>query len=197
MGIFISHNSADKPTARALATLLVEQGVDVWFDEWNIALGDSIVGGIEKGLKEANIFVILWSANARDSNWVSTETNAFIRKRIDDYGLKIIPLMVDSTPMPVLLADFRGYDLSSGVTLDQVIAEMLGHPRDIEVAARLQKKINELTEKNTDPHDPLPYLICPTCGSADLNRSSACDTTRDEMYYLIDCTQCNWSDWTQ
>lgn len=32
MKAFISHNRADKASARALATLLVEQGEDVWFD---------------------------------------------------------------------------------------------------------------------------------------------------------------------
>ena len=41
MRIFISHNKADLITARAIALLLVEQGLDVWFDEWEIRPGDS------------------------------------------------------------------------------------------------------------------------------------------------------------
>lgn len=35
--------------------LLVEQGVDVWFDEWELRPGDSIVGGIEEGLSNAGV----------------------------------------------------------------------------------------------------------------------------------------------
>ena len=97
MKIFISHNKADKASARALAVLLVEQGVDVWFDEWELCPGDSIVGGIEEGLSNAGVFVLLWSKAAEASNWVGTEVRAFLRRRVDDDGLKIVPLMVDGT----------------------------------------------------------------------------------------------------
>jgi hypothetical protein len=58
MNVFISHNSSDKDTARLLAVALVEQGVNVWFDEWAIRPGDSITGGIETGLSEADVFVL-------------------------------------------------------------------------------------------------------------------------------------------
>ena len=65
---FISHNKADKATARLLATALVETGVSVWFDEWNLRPGDSIVGGIEGGISQCDVFVISWSFKAQQSN---------------------------------------------------------------------------------------------------------------------------------
>jgi len=61
MNVFISHNKSDKETARFLAIALVEQGANVWFDEWKIRPGDSITGGIEVGLSTADIFVLVWT----------------------------------------------------------------------------------------------------------------------------------------
>ncbi|HEY0152954.1 MAG TPA: toll/interleukin-1 receptor domain-containing protein [Longimicrobium sp.] len=61
MKAFISHNAADKETARLLASRLVERGIDVWFDEWQLRPGDSITGGIETGIGECDTFVTLWS----------------------------------------------------------------------------------------------------------------------------------------
>jgi hypothetical protein len=43
---FISHNKADADTARLFAMTLTEQGVSVWFDEWDLRPGDSIPDGI-------------------------------------------------------------------------------------------------------------------------------------------------------
>lgn len=193
--MFISHNKADKLSARALATMLVEQGVDLWFDEWEIRPGDSIVGGIEAGLQEANVFVLLWSEQAAASNWVGAELRAFIRKRIDDTGMRIVPLMVDDTQLPALVADYRGFDLS-GVRLEDVVEELTGSPRDVKVAQVLQRKLNDLTERNTKG-DPLGYLVCPSCGSDKLGRSSSTDHSRDDTYYIIECEDCGWGDWTQ
>lgn len=197
MSTFISHNAADKDTARALATMLVEQGENVWFDEWEIRPGQSIVGGIEAGLEGAASFVLLWSEAAQRSNWVGAEVRAIIRRRIDDGDLRIIPLMVDNTALPALVADYRGFNLAGGVTLDEVVREMTGRPRDIEVAQRLQARLHELTGQNIDPRDPFGVIICPTCGSDQLDRTTSIDHKRDDLYYIIECQGCGWGDWTQ
>lgn len=197
MSTFISHNAADKDTARALATMLVEQGENVWFDEWEIRPGQSIVGGIEAGLNGASSFVLLWSEAAQRSNWVGAEVRAIIRRRIDDGDLRIIPLMVDDTALPALVADYRGFNLAGGVTLDEVVREMTGRPRDIEVAQRLQARLHELTGQIVDPRDPFGVIICPACGSDQLARSTSIDHARDDLYYVINCEGCGWGEWTQ
>lgn len=65
MLVFVSHNKSDKATARLLASALVETGVNVWFDEWSLRPGDSIVGGIENGLAECDVFVLIWSQHCQ------------------------------------------------------------------------------------------------------------------------------------
>ncbi|PIP17557.1 MAG: hypothetical protein COX43_03700 [Parcubacteria group bacterium CG23_combo_of_CG06-09_8_20_14_all_35_9] len=48
-----------------------------------------------------------------------------------------------------------------------------------------------------DSDDPLPFKICPRCGNDALNRSSYTDYEGDEVYYIVECKKCGWSEWTQ
>jgi molybdate-binding protein len=41
--VFLSHNQADKPRVRRLAERLRTAGLRVWFDEWVLKPGDSIL----------------------------------------------------------------------------------------------------------------------------------------------------------
>ena len=62
------------------------------------------------------------------------------------------------------------------------------------------RQLNELLEQRTiDPNSdaPLPYIVCPRCGSQELDRKSATDAAHDEVYYMINCRNCDWSEWTQ
>ena len=56
---------SDKSTARLLVMALVEQGEDVWFDEWEIRPGESITGGIEEGVSTCDAFILIWSESAK------------------------------------------------------------------------------------------------------------------------------------
>lgn len=198
MNVFISHNSRDKADARLLATLLAQQGVNVWFDEWNIRPGESLTGGIEEGLGNAEVFVLLWSEGAHSSRWVGTEMRAYIRQRVDDDTLRIVPVMLDETPLPVLVADYRGFNLTGGnCTMEDVVEGLTGTRTDQELAALLQRRLNEVTQGSTEADPMFGVLVCPSCGGTDFERSQAIDYDRDDAYYTIGCKDCGWGDWTQ
>lgn len=62
------------------------------------------------------------------------------------------------------------------------------------------KELNELLDDRVmDPEDssPFPYKVCPKCGNEDLKRTSHDDYEREETYYVIGCTECGWSDWSE
>ncbi len=48
--VFLSHSSNDKPVVRDLGERLRRDGRKVWFDEWDIRLGDSVYAKISDGL---------------------------------------------------------------------------------------------------------------------------------------------------
>jgi hypothetical protein len=195
--VFISHNKKQKSSARTLALALVENGASVWFDEWNLRPGDSLTGGIEEGLTQANVFVLLWSKEAAKSNWVGTEVRAYLRRRVDDKTLHIVPILVDDTPLPTLVADYKGYVVRSSRSLGGVAADISGNSSEAKLVQRLIKRLDELTIDEDARNDPLPYKRCPQCGSDQLERKSALDPRDDDMYYFIGCTECGWGEWSQ
>lgn len=201
MIVFLSHNSADKETVRTLAMLLAGEGINLFFDEWDIRLGDALMGVIEQGLQDADIFVVVWSDAARRSNWVDVEVQTFLRRRVDNHALRVIPLMLDDTPLPALLANYAGMNIApgnrQGNTIETVVRALVGDDRDVQLAQRLQRRLNQLAEEILGPGDPFGWLVCPGCGSDQLTRNSVTDPDRDETYYTIHCDVCGHGDWTQ
>lgn len=195
MKVFISHNKADKIASRLLAIALVEQGIGVWFDEWEIRPGDSITGGLEAGLSDSDVFMLVWSANARASNWVGTEIRAYVTRRVSDTSLRIIPILLDDTRLPTLVAEYKGFAWDESRP-DQIAAAVTGNQTDREVRRLLQNRLLDLTWGVASSGDMLPYLVCPSCGSAKLHRSQQHDN-RGDCYYCIRCEECQWNDATE
>lgn len=191
MKAFISHNAADKETARLLASLLVNRGIDVWFDEWKLRPGDSITGGIETGIGECDTFVIVWSASAKASRWVSTELRAAVRRRVDDEALRVIPILVDDTPLPTLVADYRGFQLRTLTDLTSIARDIAGDRDETESARRLQKRLLELALGEFPADDPITAGLCPRCASTQLVASIIDDSVFDDHYYQITCCSCD------
>lgn len=71
------------------------------------------------------------------------------------------------------------------------------NPEDIDWTAEQILNLYKHRVYSSDPSDPLPYNICPNCGSAELERGSYNDDQRDETYFVINCKSCKWSNWTQ
>jgi hypothetical protein len=57
--VFISHSSTDKHFTSRLAQDLKRSGIPVWYDSWEIRVGDSIVEKIDQGLKECDYLIIV------------------------------------------------------------------------------------------------------------------------------------------
>lgn len=54
--VFISHASEDKDEfVRPLANALIQQGLNVWFDEMTLRIGDSLRQKIDKGLANSRV----------------------------------------------------------------------------------------------------------------------------------------------
>ena len=100
-GVFLSHAGEDNDRfTRRFAERLQEAGCRVWFDEWEMLPGDSLVDKVfEEGLKEADAMVVVLSANSVDKPWVREELNAGFIKRIEG-TCKLIPVVLDDVEVP-------------------------------------------------------------------------------------------------
>ncbi|HTY21934.1 MAG TPA: toll/interleukin-1 receptor domain-containing protein [Desulfomonilaceae bacterium] len=108
--VFLSHQSGDKPFVTALAECLRRNGVEVFFDTWDIRPGDSIPGEIEAGLSSADIFLYVLSPAALASKWVQAEYHASLYRKLNDHSIRIIPILRHDVEAPPLIAPLKRID---------------------------------------------------------------------------------------
>jgi small GTP-binding protein len=104
--VFLSHSSKDKAVVREVAELLRQDGLKVWFDEWEIKASDSIPAKIEEGLDLSRVLVLCMSANAFGSDWAQLESGTFRFLDPLNKERRFIPLRLDDTPIKGSLAQF-------------------------------------------------------------------------------------------
>lgn len=196
MRCFLSYNKVDKEAARSIGAHMVLSGIDVWFDEWEIQAGDSIPGKLNEGLGAFDAFVLLWSADSNRSNWVRQELHSAIIRAVKDSSAKIVPCLLDETPLPALISDRRGVDFSDFHRgIDELLGDLTGsRTRRLRLLA-IQAALQEMDVKwITHPALP-PMVCCPRCGEIEtLEAWEQIDHKRDDRYAGMRCTSCGWSD---
>ncbi|MBV9789685.1 MAG: toll/interleukin-1 receptor domain-containing protein [Chloroflexi bacterium] len=109
--VFISHRASDAQLAERLSRELRDAGHQVWLDEWEIGLGDSIVERMNEGLQGAAYVVVCYSAAGVTSPWMSREWASALARQLEGHGVKILPVRLSDGPPPAILADLRYADL--------------------------------------------------------------------------------------
>src|SRR5882724_9221454 len=104
--VFLSHSSKDQDIVRPIAERLRNDGLRVWFDEWEIKPGDSIPAKIEEGLEQSRVLVLCMSANAFGSEWSQLEASTFRFRDPLNQERRFIPLRLDDAPVKGSLAQF-------------------------------------------------------------------------------------------
>jgi len=79
---FISHASEDKnEIVRDLADALKENGFKVWYDEFELKVGDSLRKKIDSGLTNSKYGIVIISPSFVNKNWTEYELNGMVRKK--------------------------------------------------------------------------------------------------------------------
>ena len=125
---FISHASEDKQKfVRPLAEELTELGLKIWYDEFELKVGDSLRGSIDRGLVNSRYGIVVLSKNFFSKNWPQYELDGLTAREID--GRKVIlPIWYGISKKDVLrysppLADKIAID-SSKKTIAEIAAEL-------------------------------------------------------------------------
>lgn len=201
--VFISYNKADSEAARELAIFLAAEEMGVWFDEWEVAAGDSIIGRIEEGLQDCGCFLLLWSRNAAKSSWVRQELRAALVKAIEEGVPKVIPVRLDDTDLPPLLRDLRYLRYQDGNEEGRraLVREIVGREPSNSFLRAVVRKYHELV-RDPERSETLGLAACPNCGSQKLRPDSDLEVDEDwgsdgpqhtvAVFRAVHCCECGW-----
>lgn len=108
--LFICHASEDKPFVDELAKFLDKKGSEIWYDQREIKVGQSIVERINEGLDQATHLIVICSSVSVTKPWVRKELSVALMRQLQNRSIKVVPLVKDDCILPSLLADIRYAD---------------------------------------------------------------------------------------
>jgi predicted nucleic acid-binding Zn-ribbon protein len=89
---FISHASEDKEDiVRNLADALINNGFKVWYDEFELTVGDSLRKKIDSGLKNSKYGIVIISPSFVKKNWTEYELNGMVAREMNGHKV-ILPI---------------------------------------------------------------------------------------------------------
>lgn len=112
--IFISHSSRDKAAALHLATTLNFCAIDVWLDDWELEVGQSLTDEIAKAMDESRFIAILITENYNKTVWTKTEYKKALAREQKENRTVMLPLIVGEAQIPDFLEDKIYIDLRTG-----------------------------------------------------------------------------------
>ncbi|WP_367363157.1 DUF1883 domain-containing protein [Mesotoga sp.] len=126
--VFISHASEDKDdVVRPLAYALKERGISVWYDEFELKMGDSLRRKIDKGLANSYFGIVVISRDFIKKGWTNYELDGIITKSISGEQI-LLPIWHNISKSEVInfspsLADKLARDTATN-TIEEIADEI-------------------------------------------------------------------------
>lgn len=123
MRVFVSYSRLDSEVADKISAALKQAGHQIWKWDETLRPGDNIAKKTSEGIEGADAFLLIVSSNSLASESVMHEFSALALSEISKRELKIIPVLIDQTPVPSYLSSYFHLDISQD--FDQGIAVLL------------------------------------------------------------------------
>ncbi len=134
--VFICHASEDKDAiARPLAAALLEEHIEVWFDEYSMRVGDSLREAIDRGLAQSDFGIVIVSPAFFTKRWPQRELNGLVAREMAGASRVVLPVWHGADPALILkhsppLGDIVAAQSSAG--LAAVVKQLLRTIRPVE-----------------------------------------------------------------
>ena len=122
---FISYSSKDKRFAKHLAKSLMEKGVNVWFDRWEMKPGESLIEKISEAIHKSSYLFALLSPESVSSNWVKQELRQAMTEEIYSEKVKVVPIIIEGCEIPLFLKDKHYVDFTDDNPYDYNIQKLV------------------------------------------------------------------------
>lgn len=127
--VFISHASEDKDEiVRPLATALRDGGLKVWYDEFELRIGDSLRRKIDMGLAKSRFGVVVMSKEFFRKGWTNYELDGIVTRAVGGEQV-LLPIWHNVTKKEVIeyspsLADKLARNTATH-TVEEIAAEII------------------------------------------------------------------------
>ena len=100
--VFISHASEDKEEfVRPLANALTQHGLNVWYDEMTLRIGDSLRQKIDKGLANSRVGLVVLSPSFINKGWTNYELDGIVTRAVSGEQV-LLPIWHNITKQQVV-----------------------------------------------------------------------------------------------
>src|ERR1017187_5264835 len=107
--IFLSHSTSDAPFVDRLASDLERLSIGVWYDKWELRVGDSLLDKIAAGIEVNDYLVIVLTPASVASDWVRLELKAALMRELSEKRVVVLPVLLANCVLPTFLRD-KKYD---------------------------------------------------------------------------------------
>jgi hypothetical protein len=128
--VFISYAASDKPIVSKIAERLKQAGLDVWFDVWELRLGDSLKERVRNAVAGSDYILVILSPRSVSSRWVQHELAHLHFPEIYGRGITVLPVVIEDCKIPFDLASLKFWDLRENFDgrLEELIGQLKGVP---------------------------------------------------------------------
>lgn len=130
--VFISHAAEDKEgVVRGLAQELAKMDLRVWYDEFELRIGDSLRRRIDHGLARSRFGVVVLSRSFFAKNWPQYELDGLVTREMSGGGQVILPIWHDITKDEVIAHSPSLADKVALRTADLTVEEIAHEISDV------------------------------------------------------------------
>lgn len=127
--VFISHASEDKAeVVRPLAHALKQGGLKVWYDEFELKIGDSLRRKVDTGLAKSRFGIVVFSKVFLTKGWTNYELDGLVTKTVNEEQV-LLPIWHNITKKEIIdyspsLADRVARNTSTH-TVEEIAEEII------------------------------------------------------------------------
>ena len=101
--VFISYSSKDLDVVTHIKHMLDNPHIETFLAEYSVDAGESLVGKIYSAIRQSDLFLLMWSSNSQDSEWVAREIELARSE-----NKTIVPIKLDDeSELPGVLSDTK------------------------------------------------------------------------------------------
>ena len=89
--IFVSYSSKDIENVYQISQLIQESNIEIFISERSLPIGTELKPALKNAIYNCDLFILLWTENAKNSEWVSQEIGIALAK-----NKTILPLVTSN-----------------------------------------------------------------------------------------------------